>query len=285
MNRMLLWLSAAILSLWASSCQKDGSGEAYPLNEDVVLNDVAYGSHERQKMDIFLPAGRNRNTTGLLVFIHGGGWIAGSKDDLGFDLSRLQVWKERFPDMALITLNYQLVTGSQNRYPAAEEDVIQAMDYVYKNLTNYGLSSDICMSGGSAGAHLAALYSLKHNPERRVKGCIGISGAYDLNLLYETGNSQARQLLEMFLGGSPSQVPHVYQQASPIHFVTAQAPKFLLLHGNDDPLTPLSQAGEMIDKFEQLDIPYHRFEYDGGHGIPAEHEQEAIMLIQAFLAE
>lgn len=265
------------------SCAKEERVNIHPTDVDVVLKDVSYGSHERQKMDIYLPGGRERGTTRIFVFIHGGGWVAGSKDDLALDSAQLYVLKDQFPDVALITLNYRLTTESENQYPAAEEDIVRAMDHIYSNLEAYQLSADTYMSGGSAGAHLAALYTLKHDHANRVKGCIAISGAYNLAGLHETSNAEGKQLLEFFLGGTPSQLPQAYHAASPTNFVTASAPEFLLMHGREDPLTPLEQAEEMIAEFERLGVAYDSFLYSGGHGIPPQHVLEAFSRIRAFL--
>ena len=48
-----------------------------------VERDLAYGDHERQKLDVFLPA-KSDNALPLIVWIHGGAWSAGSKDVLYF---------------------------------------------------------------------------------------------------------------------------------------------------------------------------------------------------------
>ena len=284
MRKLLcLIIYVGVMLLFIPSCTKDEPAEIFPTDEDVILKDISYGSHERQKMDVYLPAGRNKQTTKMVIFIHGGGWIGGSKDDLPIDTSNIHVLKEQFPGFALITLNYRLVTGSENRFPAAEEDIVRAMSHIYSNLESYQLASETYMSGGSAGAHLAALYTLKHNPNGRIKGCIGVSGAYNLTSLYQTGNAEAKAVLEAFLGGTPQQQPEAYAQASPVNFVTSQAPKFLILHGKEDLLTPIGQANELAAALNAQGIEYTRFTYSGGHGIPGEHLAEAFAYINDFL--
>lgn len=265
------------------SCTKDEPTVIHPTDEDIILKDINYGSHERQKMDVYLPAGRDRQTTKIVVFIHGGGWIGGSKDDLPIDASNLQALKEQFPGLALVALNYRLVVGSENRFPAAEEDILRAMNHVYGNLDSYQLASDTYMAGGSAGAHLAALYALKHNANGRIKGCIGVSGAYNLVSLYHTGNAEAKAVLEAFLGGTPEEQPEAYRQASPVNFVTPQAPEFLILHGKEDPLTPIGQANELAAALGAKGVGQTSFTYSGGHGIPGEHLVEAFAYIKNFV--
>lgn len=273
----------ALPYFFLTSCSKDDPVEIFPTDEDVILKDVSYGNHERQKMDVYLPAGRNTKDTKIAVFIHGGGWIAGSKDDFPVDDENLQVLKEHFPDFALINLNYRLATGGEDQYPAAEEDIKQAMDHIYRHLESYQLSGETYMSGGSAGAHLATLYALKNNNRNRIKGCIVVSGAYNLVSLYDTGNQEAKDVLEAFIGGTPEQQPQAYEQASPVNFVSGDAPKFLILHGREDQLTPLGQANELMGALDANGVDYTSFVYSGGHGIPGEHLEEAVEYIKDFL--
>lgn len=265
----------------AIACSKDD--DILPTDQDIVLKDVPYGPDQRHRIDVYLPARRNPETTKILVYIHGGGWMSGSKDDLNLDSQQLQLWRSLLPDVALVTLNYRLVTGEKNRYPAAEEDIVQAMNHLFSKLHTYQLSSRTYMSGGSAGAHLAALYSLKHDQAGRVRGCIGLSGPYDLRLLYEQGGPDAKLITAGFLGGTPENIPEIYHDASPVNFVTPHAPKFLIVHGRNDELTPLGQAELLMNILDRHHIPYSYFFYNGGHNIPAVYLPETLNRIKAFI--
>nr|AKJ87247.1 hypothetical protein [uncultured organism] len=229
------------------------------------------------------PSGQSRNETDVFVFIHGGGWMAGDKNDLQFTENNLQALKAQFPGFAFVNLNYRLVSGEENRYPAAENDVKQAMDYLYRQLESYQLSSDTYLAGGSAGAHLAALHTLKHNEDGRIKGCIAIAGVYDMVSLYEQGSSEAKLIVASFMGGRPVDQADGYARASPINFVTPSSAKFLVLHGTEDTLVPVSQAYELRDALAGHGVEHTVFTYPGGHGIPPEHLGTAFEYIGAFL--
>ena len=280
-----LSITGAVLAimLFVAACSEDKKLEIYPVDEDVVLKDAAYGNHARHRMDIYLPAGRTPGATKIVVFVHGGGWAGGDKDDLPLTDESIQVLKENFPGFALFNLNYRLVSGSDNQYPAAEDDVKQALEYIYRKLESYQLSSDTYMIGGSAGAHLAALNTLKYNNDGRIKGCIAISGVYNMVSLYDTGNSEAKMFVASFMGGTPEERTQEYEQASPINFVTPSSAKFLILHGLEDGLVPVSQAYELRDALMQENVDHTVFTYPGGHGIPPEHLVEAFGYITAFL--
>lgn len=272
-----------VVALCFSACSKDKQPEVYPVEEDVVLKDIAYGGHEQQRMDVYLPAGRSQTETRAVVFIHGGGWMAGDKDDLPFTDESLQTLKQHFPGFALVNLNYRLVNGEENRYPAAENDVKQAMDYLARQLASYQLSADTYLAGGSAGAHLAALHTLKHNDDGRIKGCIAVAGVYNLVSLYARGSEDAKLFVAAFMGGTPVDQADRYKEASPINFVTPSSAKFLLLHGREDDLVPVSQVEELQRTLSANGVENTVFTYPGGHGIPPEHLGAAVDHIAAFL--
>src|SRR5690606_35991366 len=152
-----------------------------------------------------------------------------------------QALKAQFPAFAFVNLNYRLVVGEDNRYPAAENDVKQAMDYLYRQLEAYQVSSNTYLAGGSAGAHLAALHTLKSNEDGHIKGCIAIAGVYDMVSLYEQGGLEAQQVVAGFMGGPPARQADGYAQASPINVITPSSVTFLLMHGTEDALVPVSQ--------------------------------------------
>lgn len=287
MKKIQLILLCSILSIFLLSCNNsdDSNVFIYPVNEDVILENVSYGSHERHKMDVFLPADRNTSKTKILVMIHGGGWIGGDKSDFDVILDRnnIEELKKQFPDIAVFTLNYRLATATENQYPAAEQDIKSAMDFIFNNAKSYQVNANATyILGGSAGAHLAALYTVK-NPSARLVGTIGISGAYELKSLYTDGNNEARMVLETFLGGTPDTKEENYFKASPYNFVQPATTKYLLLHGTGDELVPISQANKFEVELKNKNINVKTFYYSGGHGIPGEHLEQGIEMIKEFL--
>lgn len=287
MKKIQLILMCSILSIFLFNCNNsdDDNVIIYPVNEDVILENVSYGSHERHKMDVFLPADRNTSKTKILVMIHGGGWIGGDKSDFDAIINKnnIEELKKQFPDIAVFTLNYRLATATTNQYPAAEQDIKSAMDFIFRSAKNYQVNANATyILGGSAGAHLAALYAVK-NPSSRLIGIIGISGAYELKSLYTDGNNEARTVLETFLGGTPDTKAENYFNASPYNFVKATTTKYLLLHGTEDELVPISQANKFENELKNKNINVQTFYYSGGHGIPPEHSEQGIEIIKDFL--
>src|SRR6185312_5108590 len=112
-----------------------------------LLPDLAYGSDPRQTLDLFLP---ERRAPRLFVFIHGGGWRGGSKDQYRA-LGQLLVGF----GYAVALPNHRL--APEHPYPAAIEDIAAAIACVRRYSDESGIrADDIYLGGHSSGAHLAA---------------------------------------------------------------------------------------------------------------------------------
>ena len=118
-----------------------------------VLNDIPYGIHERQKADIFIPE-KAVNGSGIILFIHGGGWSDGDKTVHHEDC-------RHFCNLGYIcaSMNYRFVTEDLSIFDELD-DITAALDAIKSKCAEYGFNiSRIILSGGSAGAHLALMYA------------------------------------------------------------------------------------------------------------------------------
>ena len=72
----------SIIAFFTSLFSFGGTGDSggSGSNDGYIFKNLAYGSHERQVMDLYLPQ-ENDGEVGLILFIHGGGWIQGNKDE------------------------------------------------------------------------------------------------------------------------------------------------------------------------------------------------------------
>lgn len=118
----------------------------------VMELDIAYGDHERQKLDIYAP--ENASGSPVIVYIHGGAWKIGNKrmvDDKP-EFFTSQNW-------IFVSANYRLLPDG--KHPANVQDVASALAWVHDHIEKYGGRADrIILCGFSAGAHLAALAAL-----------------------------------------------------------------------------------------------------------------------------
>jgi acetyl esterase/lipase len=250
---------------------------ALPAADEVkTLRDVEYArvGDISLKFDLYVPA--NAKSPPLVVWIHGGAWRGGSKNNP----SVLALTERGY---ALASVDYRLSTVAQ--FPAQIHDIKAAIRYLRSAAKEHGISTErIAISGGSAGGHLAALVGVT-NGVKELEGTVGAHldqssdvqaivvfyGASDLmTILAQStphGVNMRAPALELLLGGQPDSRPELARLASPVFHVDPHDPPLLWFHGDQDPQMPINQAHEMMGAYKKQG-PSATFEpvYGGAHG-------------------
>lgn len=139
--------------------------------------------------------------------------------------------------------------GSHEGAKGEVDDVIAAVDY----LVSRGLVQDgrLGMYGQSHGAVVSMLAAER---DTRIKAVVAEAGFYDAADLYynavNSGNAQVRSLVDQFLpmtGGTPEEMPEEYAVRSALNYASSTEAAVLLIHGEKDPLCPVSQARRMYE--------------------------------------
>lgn len=253
------WFALLSFTVLLSSCQKDSDPTLPVLTEKTVLN-VEYGTNPSQKMDIYLPPGRQTTTTKIIVMIHGGGWVVGDKSDFTEYVDTL---KRRLPGYAIFNINYRLATGISNYFPTQENDVKAAIEFIYGKRNEYQISNKYILLGASAGSHLAILQSYKYSSPIKVKAVVDFFGPIDLVDMYNypASASAPPSALVAVIGATPTTNPALYQQSSPITFVNAQSPATIIFQGGADPLVSPSQSLALKNKLQSMGVVHQYFLY------------------------
>jgi len=221
------------------------------------------------RLDLFLPESGDKPLP-LIIWIHGGAWPAGSKDDPSPAV--------RFAanGYAVAHVGYRL--SQQAKFPAQIHDCKAAVRWLRANADKYKLEPNKFIAwGGSAGGHLVAL--------------LGTSGEVaelegDVNDLKTSSRIQA--VVDWFgptdflhIGGALLENKDKAAKASPITYVSKDAPPFLIMHGDLDRLVPFNQ-GELLYtalKKAGADVTFVPMK-GAGHGFGG---PEAIAPVQDFL--
>ena len=256
-SRLVLYF---VLVLFIASCSKEKEKPSPdPGIPALSMQNVSYGTETDQSMDVFLPAGRSVDTTKLIVLIHGGTWSSGDKADFNSYITSL---KQVRPGYAIVNLNYRLVSILGNTFPAQEEDVKKAIEFIVSKRQEYKISDQVILLGASAGAHLATLQAYKYESTIKIKALIDFFGPTDLTKLYDDAtNGQVQTVLAFVTGTTPDINPDLYFNSSPINFVNAQSPPTLILQGQLDPLVPYRQSENLKDKLASFGVPVSYFLY------------------------
>jgi len=236
------------------------TGFPFPDSSNVtVIQDIPYAgtTDPEQTLDIYLPKGKYLvypRPVPLVVFIHGGGWAEGNKS---FPLALGLIEK----GYAIASLNYRL-TGNAI-FPAQLDDCKAAIRWLRGNAGNYSIDPNrIGVWGLSAGGNLAALLGTTGNKANgtegaytqyssKVQAVCDWYGPSDFSAPREKLSSYALEAASKFLGGD---FEHLGKKASPVTYVSSQTCPFLLIHGGNDHVVPLSQSQELYDKLKAAGV-------------------------------
>ena len=192
-------------------------------------------------LDLYKPSSSHagpRQRPGVLI-IHGGSWQSGDNGDVA-TLNRYLAGQ----GYLVAAMNYRL--APQHKFPAALEDVRQAIGYLKTHAADLGLDANrLVLLGRSAGGQLAMLAA--YSPvDPAIRGAIAFYAPPDLRFSYSFPANPAvldsRGMLKAYLGSDPDQMPNTYLEASPFYFVGSATPPTLLIHGVRDEMVALAQS-------------------------------------------
>lgn len=147
-------------------------------DESRVTRDIAYGPHERHRLNLFRPA--SNDPAPCLLFVHDGGFVMGDKGPEGAPFyNNVGAWAQR-QGIVCVTINYRL--APEVRWPAGREDAIAAILHLAEHAVEYGIDPKrIILMGHSAGStHVADVVAAPGAATGRIAGAIMSSGFYDL---------------------------------------------------------------------------------------------------------
>jgi len=227
------------------------------VHKDIVYTEI---DGLRLKLDIRQPVSEKEKSP-VLLQIHGGAWTHGygSKNEQGIPLMVEMVKR----GWVAVAIDYRL--SPKATFPDHIIDCKKALAWIKTHISEYGGDPDyIVVTGGSAGGHLSSLLALTPNlpafqpgfeeVDTRVQGCVPYYGIYDLP------NSQRLQMslgLEIILRKSivkarKEENRALYDLMSPLTHVNADAPPFLVIHGDKDSLTSLAEAQYFASTLDEV---------------------------------
>lgn len=239
------------------------SNKNLPVIEKII-KDVYYDieNDKKRSMDIYVP--NEGEKFSVLIFIHGGGWVTGDKEDFT-RTSRIMAYK----GYLVFNVNYRLAPG--DIYPAQINDVAKAISWVQINAAQYGGdASKIFLAGDCAGAHLVSHYTtiltnekLSENikmedliPAETIKGILLFYGVYDLKSLDKMNSSAAREQSKSFLGNDQELYAERIDFVSPLHYINESFPPVFLCAGESDDF--YMQTIYLIQELRNNKVP-HKF--------------------------
>jgi acetyl esterase/lipase len=251
------------------------------------------------KLDVYRPA-KSAGPTPVVMMIHGGGWLFGTKEDaVLYLLPYLQ--------MGFAAVNVEYRMGSVSLAPAAVEDCLCALRWIGRNAKKYQFDVDkVVVTGGSAGGHLAlttamipssagfeneCLYEDDHgwtgafsDSRLKVAAVINWFGITDVADLLEGANRKGYAV--SWFGSLPNR-EELARRVSPLSHVRGGLPPVLTIHGDADKLVPYSHAVRLHEALTKAGVRNRLLTLPGaGHGgFTDEQELTAFEAVRAFLVD
>jgi acetyl esterase/lipase len=262
----------------------------HAVNEYQVFPNLTYltASNYEAKLDVY----KRREVTGpqpTLVFIHGGGWVGGAKEQ---SLMSLMPWFE----MGWNVVNVEYRLGRVALGPAAVEDCLCALKYVVAQAKMYDIdTSRIVLSGESAGGHLALTTGMipesagldRQCPGAPLPHVAGIIDWYGIADVVDLLNGPNRKVYAVqWLGSLPNR-EEIARRVSPLTYVRSGLPPVLLIQGDADPTVPYQHSVRLAEALTRAGVPNRLVTIPGGkHGGFSPEERTTIYLaIHDFLAK
>lgn len=223
----VLWLAAGNVSLAEEEYEK--------------LEGVPFISHNNADLlaDVYMPRSEGQHPGVLLI--HGGGWLAGGRRELR------RVAMQMAPlGFTLVAIDYRL--APKDKFPAQIDDCKAAIDWMRENAAKYKIDPNRLGAWGySAGGHLAALLGTTCP---FISAVVAGGAPCDFRPI-----KPDNRFLAFWLGGSPREMPGVYEKASPAYHISPDDPPFFFYHGQNDFLVPIDQPFKMASLLQAAKIP------------------------------
>jgi acetyl esterase/lipase len=238
---------------------------------------IPFGEAEGRALllDIYTPPQRERPRPAVLL-IHGGGFVGGSRTDADVVVAARHLAGAGY---VAVALDYRLVDPGQPGpvWPAPLADVQRAARWVRAHATTYGIDPErLGAYGISAGAGLAAHLGVRDARDTadhdlsafssRARCVVALAGPMDGAI--PPANPGDIDVAQSLFGGTITQVPAVYRDASPVSHVDRESAPFLVVHGVRDTVVPIAHARRLVAALQKAGVAVEAVEVpDAGHDV------------------
>ena len=274
MNKSLITLVLLTLISPGSHAQAPDAAASHwanvVANESLVSPNLVYkrANGEEIKLDV-TTAGPRLQTRPTLNYIHGGGWIGGSKEQYAF-------WSLPFLARGMNIVNVEYRMASVSLAPAAVEDCRCALRWVFQHAKEFGFdTAKLAVDGHSAGGHLSLMTGMldpsagfdNECPGKeplKVAAIINFFGITDVPDVLAGPNQQPWAV--MWFGSQPDRMD-LARQLSPVTYVRRGLPPIITVHGDLDQLVPYPEAVRLHKALDEAQVPNQLVTISGGkHG-------------------
>ena len=262
-----------------------------------VLKDISYGAHERNVIDIYIPD-NPKNSSGLVLIIHGGGWVSGDKS---IHLPDAEYWSGLGYICGI--MNYRFVSENVDVFDELD-DITAALKTAKDVCKNHNINlRRVLLSGGSAGAHLSLMYACTKAGESPLTpvaafcrcppvdlsapDCLmGASGEFEEWKYGVLSYCCAAKITKSTFGSSGIQ--NALKRISPINYVNDQCVPTAVCNGIHDELVPYNQVVRFLGILNNHNVRHDLIVYENsGHALDKDPsaEQKAKELMEEYITQ
>lgn len=233
--------------------------------------DMSYGTHERQIVDLFIPEGASGDL-GLVLFIHGGAWIAGDKESYtgGMEYGATSL------GIATASVNYRYISDDVDILDILD-DIDAALAEIKKKGNEVGVNiNKVLLTGDSAGGHLSLLYAYARKDTAPVTPVAVVSNSgptdlYDDNFYHNNALGDTAAICDLmskacgqkFTYETKESAKDALYSVSPVSYVRADCVPTVINHGNADSIVPFSNALTLDALLTQYGVEHVLNVYEG----------------------
>jgi acetyl esterase/lipase len=285
MKTLLFVLAAATLAAQSPIPAAVERMERYRITPNITyLTASGYDN----KLDVYQFQTPTPNAT--LIYIHGGGWAGGPSKE------QYQHWFLPFLHMGWNVVNVEYRSSAIALAPAAVEDCLCALRWVYKNAKQYNIDTTrLVTMGHSAGGHLALTTGMipasaeldRQCPgpeDLKVAAIVNWYGITDVADIIDGPNTKTYAV--KWLSSLPNR-REIAKRVSPLTYLRPGLPPAITIHGDADPTVPYAHANQLHDGLNKAKVSNELVTVKGGkHGsFGVKPTQDAYVAILEFLGK
>lgn len=270
-----------------------------------TYTDLSYGKKPANKFDLYVPNDNTKETYGLIVYLHAGGFTTGDKSD---DAKMLQWLCSK--GYVAAGINYTLKSDKNpeaNVYTQSVE-IKESIPHVIEEAKNLGYNiNQMAISGGSAGHALAMIYAYRDAntspvPVKMVFGGVGPSSfspedwdIYGFDKTDDKTKENAALFFSVMAGKEikkedigTSKYDEKIKDISAVAWIDENSVPSLLAYGKYDKVQPFKASIRLSETLKKYNVPHDYIVFEhSGHGLQNDSKESKLYLqkIEEYLAK
>ncbi|MGI6039917.1 MAG: alpha/beta hydrolase family protein [Eubacteriales bacterium] len=281
---VVVFACSVIFTLKFPAGLKNATKVKWSESVGLCYTDIPYGDGELNKFDLYVPADSSKESYGLVVYIHAGGFRGGDKKE---DASMCHFFVSKGYVAAAVNYTLHMDEKPCSVYTMSRE-IEKSIPVIKEEAAKLGYNIDrMAMMGGSAGGCLALIYAYRDAsgspiPVKCAIEAVGPACFEPAAWFGESIDDDASAAFCKILTGediTPEMIRNgeykkILKQISPYALVTKNTIPTLFAHGTHDKLVPISTTKYLVRALEENNVPFDFIEFPhSGHGLHNDRKQ------------